>query len=152
MPNDLTILISFLPRDLQRVVWCEYIDRLRVRMLHYQLSRKFCRWRSLHMPTHTGMFPPITEYHIVDYQSFEVPCALFSDSGWAKDGWHENEYYAVPLDCCDTLGDPRVRRYLPLSLNPDGYQSVWVHASFWYDPECEKYYDPREQRVLRIPK
>ena len=55
MPN-LNIVLAPLPHDLQRIVWHEYLDRLRVRMLHYLLSRKFCHWRSLRM------VQDITEY------------------------------------------------------------------------------------------
>ena len=54
MPN-LNIVLAPLPHDLQRIVWHEYLDRLRVRMLHYLLSRKFCHWRSLRMATPTGI-------------------------------------------------------------------------------------------------
>jgi hypothetical protein len=42
--------INQLCEDLRRIVWYEYIDRLRVRMLHYQLTRKFRHWRYCGIP------------------------------------------------------------------------------------------------------
>lgn len=49
-------IIADLPEDLQRLVWYEYIDRLRVRMLHHHLTLKFHNWRSLQIRTqiHAG--------------------------------------------------------------------------------------------------
>ena len=80
MPN-LNIVLAPLPHDLQRIVWHEYLDRLRVRMLHYLLSRKFCHWRSLRM------VQDITEYQ----GTSSTPIGFAYDnahyfviSGWAE--------------------------------------------------------------------
>lgn len=131
------LYIVDLPEDLQRRVWYEYIDRLRVRMLHYQLTQKFRHWRSLPMATHAGMIQDITEYirrtppRKGRLMGRLVIISEFRNSGWdpATSEWFDRSRYFVrhgASDYSDVMGNPDV-----LTAYHDVSGIRYVHAAWW---------------------
>ena len=122
MPRDLHILLTPLPDDLIRVVWCEYTDCLRVRMLHYQLTRKFRHWRSLPMATHAGMIQDIVDYRgRFLYQDLSHK-HLFIATGWDP---ATSEWFATDYVIC-SWGEPNVP-----PLTRAAHSNTLVHAAWW---------------------
>ena len=115
-------IVSDLPEDLQRLVWHEYIDRLRVRLLHYQLTHKFRHWRSLPMATHAGMVQDITEYRGLFLCQDLSYKHLFIASGWDPATF---EWFAI--DYVSSCGGPNV----PL-LYQAAHSNTHVHAAWWF--------------------
>ena len=136
--------INQLCEDLQRLVWYEYIDRLRVRRLRYQLSRKFRHWRALPMATHAGMIQDITEYHGIQEHLDGRAFHEFSNSGWdpATSEWFTSRY-SVRLHISDTFGGvPRNYAY---------HSNTMVHASWWRENEFYYFYPEVTPHLVWFP-